>query len=59
MQGDGFIRHLAAFTEALGVKHAPSIVYLSTVNWPDEPTRDRFIKLLTGKKMENGDHVKP
>ncbi len=52
MQDDGFIRNLAAFTEALGVTHAPSIVYLSQVNWPDEPTRDRFINLLTGKRMD-------
>lgn len=52
MQDDGFIRNLAAFTEALGVTHAPSIVYLSQVNWPDEPTRDRFINLLTGRRMD-------
>lgn len=42
-----FIDNIAAFTEALGVENAPSVVYLSMVGWPDSGTRDEFIKLLT------------
>lgn len=43
-----FARNLAAFTEALGVENAPTVVYLSTVPWGDDENRDEFIRLLTG-----------
>ena len=43
-----FIRNLAAFTDALGVENAPTIVALSTVPWSSDEERDDFIKDLTG-----------
>lgn len=43
-----FSRNLAAFTDALGVENAPSIVYLSLVAWPSDDERDDFIRDLTG-----------
>lgn len=49
MADDGFIRDLAAFTDALGVKAAPHAIYLAMVPWPDTQSRDTFIKNLTGK----------
>jgi hypothetical protein len=42
-----FIDNLDAFTEALGVENAPSVVYLSMVGWPSTEERDSFIRLLT------------
>lgn len=48
---DMFIKNLAAFTDALGVENAPSIVHLSKVPWPDDTTRDSFIQALTGVNM--------
>jgi hypothetical protein len=45
---DMFIKNVAAFTEALGVENAPSVLHLSFVPWPDDKTRDQFIKDLTG-----------
>ena len=42
-----FIENLAAFTDALGVENAPSVVYLSMAPWPDDATRDEFIAALT------------
>jgi hypothetical protein len=47
-----FVRNLAAFTEALGVENAPTIVTLSTVPWPSDESRDEFIKALTGISMK-------
>lgn len=44
-----FLKNLAAFSEALGVENAPSVVYLSMVPWPDEDTRDDFIMGLTNR----------
>ena len=44
-----FIDHLAAFSDALGVENAPTIVHLSMVPWPDYDTRDDFILALTGR----------
>lgn len=44
-----FIDHLAAFSDALGVENAPTVVYLSMVPWPDLDTRDDFIMQLTGR----------
>jgi hypothetical protein len=46
-----FVKNLAAFTEALGVENAPTIVHLSIVPWPDDTARDEFIKSLTGFNM--------
>ena len=46
-----FPKNIAAFTEALGIENAPTIIHLSLVAWPDETTRDQFIKELTGHDM--------
>jgi hypothetical protein len=48
---DMFVRNLDAFTNAFGVENAPIIVELSLVGWPDDATRDAFIKDLTGFDM--------
>jgi hypothetical protein len=47
-----FERNLAAFTDALGVENAPSIVYLSLVPWPSDDDRNTFIKSLTNMNMK-------
>ena len=44
-----FIKHLGAFTEALGIENAPTIVAFALVPWPSESDRDDFIRDLTGK----------
>lgn len=41
---DMFVSNLAVFTEALGVENAPTIMEMSLIPWPDEMTRDQFIK---------------
>lgn len=48
---DMFPKNLAAFTESLGVENAPMVVHLSLIPWPDDTTRDQFIKDLTGNDM--------
>lgn len=48
---DMFVRNLDAFTNALGIDNAPTIMELSLVPWPDDATRDEFIKALTGYDM--------
>jgi hypothetical protein len=48
---DMFVKNLAAFTEALGVSNAPTVVTLSLMPWPDDTTRNQFIKDLTGYEM--------
>lgn len=48
---DQFIKNVAVFTEALGVENAPTIMHLSMIPWPDEMTRDQFVKDLTGHDM--------
>ena len=48
---DIFVKNLAAFTEVLGVENAPTILSLSKIPWPDDTTRDAFIKDLTGQDM--------
>jgi hypothetical protein len=48
---DMVVRNLAAFTDALGIDNAPTIVHLSLIPWPDDATRDQFIKELTGHDM--------
>jgi len=48
---DMFVKNIAMFTEALGVENAPAIVHLSLIPWPDDNTRDMFIKDLTGYDM--------
>lgn len=48
---DMFLSNLGAFTETLGVENAPIVLHLSMVPWPDETTRDGFIKALTNVDM--------
>ena len=48
---DMFVKNLAVFTETLGVENAPIIFSLSKIPWPDDTTRDSFIKDLTGKDV--------
>jgi hypothetical protein len=48
-----FIRHLAAFTDALGVDNAASIFALAQVPWPDDQTRNEFIKDMTGRDFRS------
>ena len=48
---DMFVKNLAAFTDAFGVESAPIIVSMSLLPWPDDATRDDFIKTLTGYDM--------
>jgi hypothetical protein len=52
-----FADNLDAFTEALGVENAPTIVYLSMVPWPDPNTRNDFIFALTNRDMRYADPV--
>lgn len=47
-----FARSLAAFTEALGVENAPTIVSLSLVPWPTDEARNQFIKELTNRDVK-------
>ncbi len=42
-----FIKNLGAFTEALGIENAPTVLYMSLVPWPSENERDEFIQALT------------
>lgn len=46
-----FIRHLAAFTQALGVENAPLVFTLAKAPWRDDDERDEFIKDFTGLDM--------
>jgi hypothetical protein len=48
---DMFVKNLASFTDALGVENAPTVVHMSMIPWPDDATRDSFIKALTGYDM--------
>lgn len=48
---DMFVKNLAVFTEALGVENAPTVVHLSLIPWPDDATRDQFVRDLTGYDM--------
>lgn len=43
-----FVRNLAAFTEALGVENAPTIMSLSLIPWQSDDQRNEFIRQLTG-----------
>jgi len=47
-----FVRNLAAFTQALGIENAPTVISLSTVPWKDDEDRDEFIKQLTGVSIK-------
>ena len=47
-----FIRNLAAFTDALGVENAPTVMYMSMVPWPNDESRNDFIKELTNIDMK-------
>jgi hypothetical protein len=49
MQPDMFTRSLAAFTDALGVDHAASIITLSLIPWSSDDERNTFIKDITGR----------
>lgn len=51
--GSMFVRNLAAFTDALGIQNAPTVVYMSLVPWPDDTSRDQFIDQLTGINMRD------
>ena len=48
---DMFVKNLDAFTNALGIENAPTIMEMSLLPWPDDATRDEFIKGLTGYDM--------
>lgn len=48
---DMFVKNVAAFTDAMGVENAPIIMSMSLIPWPDDATRDDFIKTLTGYDM--------
>jgi hypothetical protein len=48
---DMFVKNLDAFTNALGIENAPTILHMSMIPWPDDATRDEFIKGLTGYDM--------
>lgn len=48
-----FVENAAAFTEALGVRQAPLVVWLSMVPW-DPEDRDSFIRSMTGRRNDNG-----
>jgi len=50
-----FMRNLAAFTQALGVENAPTIFSLAQIGWPDDQTRNAFIKDLTGVDFKEMD----
>ena len=45
-----FVRHAAAFTDAMGVENAPFILFMARIPWPSDQERDDFIKGLTGKE---------
>lgn len=47
-----FLRNLAAFTDALGVENAPTIMYLSMAQWPSDDSRNEFIRELTNIDMK-------
>jgi hypothetical protein len=48
-----FIRNLAAFTDALGVENAPTIIHMSLIPWPSDEVRNEFIKDLTNVSMKD------
>ena len=48
-----FIRHLAAFTQALGVENAPAIFTFAQIGWPTDEVRDSFIRDLTTIDMKD------
>lgn len=48
---DMFVKNLDAFTNALGIENAPTILHMALMPWPDDATRDEFIKSLTGYDM--------
>ena len=47
-----FLRNLAAFTDALGVENAPTIMFMAQTQWPSDESRNEFIKELTGIDMK-------
>lgn len=47
-----FIRNLAAFTDALGVENAPTVMFMASLPWPSDEARNEFIYELTGISMK-------
>jgi hypothetical protein len=45
---DPWVRHLDAFTTAMGVENAPYIFTFAKIGWASDDQRDEFIKDLTG-----------
>lgn len=46
-----FIDNAAAFTEAFGVEHAPTVVWLSMIPWQSADHRSEFIRKATGRRQ--------
>ena len=46
-----FVRNLAAFTDALGVENAPTVMFMSMLPFKDDESRNDFIKDLTDISM--------
>ena len=49
---DKFITNAASFTDALGVRHAPLVVWLSLIPWDDDD-REAFIMSIGGGRSSN------
>lgn len=47
------VENLDAFTRALGVENAPTIITLSQIPWEGRDQRDAFIRDLTGRDPRN------
>lgn len=46
------LRNIAAFTDALGVENAPTVMFMSSLPWPSDDSRNEFIEELTGISMK-------
>lgn len=46
-----FVRNISAFTDALGVENAPTVMWLSLAPWQSDNQRNTFIEQLTGISM--------
>lgn len=51
-----FVKSATAFTEALGVRQAPLVVWLSLIPWDDDD-RDSFIRSMTGRRSSSASTV--
>ena len=47
-----FVKNASAFTEALGVRQAPLVVWLSMIPWDDDD-RESFIRSVTGRRTSS------